>query len=251
VLMYPRLSFSIIAFALFMVTTPRESMTAEPTTTVSATAGAAARPELPGSMRAAAFDKIGEPDVLAIHTLPVPVPAADEVLIAVHTAGVAIWDADIRRKLSYVQNPHFPFILGSDGSGTVAAVGSAVTRFQVGDLVYSYNWNNPKGGFYAEYVAVPAIRVARLPKGMALDHAGALGVSGLGLKDGCHYLQAETVSDFVAQVRRLEADPELAARLATAGRKFVVDHYAWPAVTDRLVGAFAAAANTRAIGTAE
>jgi len=79
----------------------------------------------------------------------------------------------------------------------------------------------------------------------------ALGVSGLGLKDGCHYLQAETVSDFVAQVRRLEADPELAARLATAGRKFVVDHYAWPAVTDRLVGAFAAAANTRAIGTAE
>jgi len=88
--MYSRLSFSIIAFALFMVTTPRESMTAEPTTTVSATAGAAARPELPGSMRAAAFDKIGEPDVLAIHTLPVPVPAADEVLIAVHTASIAI-----------------------------------------------------------------------------------------------------------------------------------------------------------------
>jgi NADPH2:quinone reductase len=197
VLMYPRLSFSIIAFALFMVTTPRESMTAEPTTTVSATAGAAARPELPGSMRAAAFDKIGEPDVLAIHTLPVPVPAADEVLIAVHTAGVAIWDADIRRKLSYVQNPHFPFILGSDGSGTVAAVGSAVTRFQVGDLVYSYNWNNPKGGFYAEYVAVPAIRVARLPKGMALDHAGALGVSGLtalsGIDEALHLKAGETL----------------------------------------------------------
>jgi NADPH:quinone reductase len=198
--MYRRLcllAFSIIAFVLITGTSPRNSMAAESTSTASATAIAGAPPELPSSMRAAAFDKIGAPGVLSIHTVPVPRPAADEVLIAVHTAGVAIWDADIRKKLNYVKDPHLPFVLGSDGSGTVAAVGSAVTRFEVGDLVYSYNWNNPKGGFYAEYVAVPAIRVARIPKSMALHEAGALGVSGLtalsGIDEALHLKAGETL----------------------------------------------------------
>jgi hypothetical protein len=103
--MYRRLSFSIIAFVLITGTSPRDSMASESTTTASATASTSARPELPGSMRAAAFDKIGAPDVLSVHTVPVPLPAADEVLIAVHTAGVAIWDADIRKKLSYIKDP--------------------------------------------------------------------------------------------------------------------------------------------------
>ena len=91
---------------------------------------------IPQTMRAAAFDAAGAPAVLSLHTLAVPEIAADEVLIAVHVAGVAIWDADIRKKLSYAANPRFPFVLGSDGSGTVAAVGSAVTRFKVGDLFF-------------------------------------------------------------------------------------------------------------------
>jgi len=129
-----------------------------------ATHASASRANVPRTMRAVAFDQVGGPEVLTLHTLPVPEVAADEVLIAVHTAGVAVWDAEIRRdKLGYVKL-HFPFVLGSDGSGTIAAVGSAVTRFKVGDAVYSYNWNNPKGGFYAEFVAVPAIRVAHVPK---------------------------------------------------------------------------------------
>ena len=147
-------------------------------------------------MQAAALDQPGAPAVLSLHTLPVPELAADEVLIAVHTASVAIWDADIRSKMSYVK-PHFPYVLGSDGSGTIAAVGSAVTRFKVGDRVYSYNWDNPKGGFYAEYVAVPDIRVGHLPKGMTLDQGGALGVSGLtalsGVDEALHLKAGDTV----------------------------------------------------------
>jgi NADPH:quinone reductase-like Zn-dependent oxidoreductase len=147
-------------------------------------------------MQAAAFDQAGAPSVLSLHTLPVPALAADEVLIAVHTASVAIWDADIRGKMVYVK-PHFPFVLGSDGSGTVTAIGAAVTRFKIGDSVYSYNWDNPKGGFYAEYVAVPDIRVAHLPKGMTLEQAGALGVSGLtalsGVDEALHLKAGDTV----------------------------------------------------------
>jgi NADPH:quinone reductase-like Zn-dependent oxidoreductase len=47
-------------------------------------------------MRAAAIDRFGGPEVLSIHSLPVPVPNAREVLIAVDTAGVGGWDADMR-----------------------------------------------------------------------------------------------------------------------------------------------------------
>src|SRR5689334_6975669 len=116
--------------------------------------------EIPKTMRAAAIDHPGGPEVLTLHTLPVPDVGADEVLIAVHTAGVAIWDADIRQRLAHASKPQFPFVMGSDGAGLVAAVGSKVTRFKVGDAVYAYCWDNPKGGFYAEYAAVPTSCVA-------------------------------------------------------------------------------------------
>jgi NADPH2:quinone reductase len=49
----------------------------------------------------------------------------------------------------------FPLVLGFDRAGTVAAVGSRVRRLKAGDEVYSYNWQNPKGGFYAEYSPYP------------------------------------------------------------------------------------------------
>lgn len=52
----------------------------------------------------------------------------------------------------------FPLELGTDGAGIVAAVRSNVSRFKVGEEVYSYNSDNPKGGCYAQYVAVPAER---------------------------------------------------------------------------------------------
>ena len=47
------------------------------------------------------------------------------------------------------------------------------------DRAYAYSWNNPKGGFYAEYVAVPSEKVALIPKKLDLVHAGAMPISGL------------------------------------------------------------------------
>jgi NADPH:quinone reductase-like Zn-dependent oxidoreductase len=84
--------------------------------------------------------------------------------------------------------------LGVDGAGTVAAIGAGVQRFKVGDRVYSYSWDNPKGGFYAEYVAVAADMVGHVPEGLDLQQAGAIPTTGLtalqgvddalGLKEG-------------------------------------------------------------------
>jgi NADPH:quinone reductase-like Zn-dependent oxidoreductase len=158
---------------------------------------AAVKPtNIPKTMNAVAIDRSGGPEVLTMHTLPVPVLAASEVLIAVHTAEVGGWDADIRGGWSADgKKPRFPLVLGGGGSGTVAAAGSRVHRLQMGEPVYSYTWSNPKGGFYAEYVVVPAEDAAAVPKALDLKHAGAVPIAGItalqGIDDALHVKKGE------------------------------------------------------------
>jgi NADPH:quinone reductase len=146
------------------------------------------------TMEAAAIDRFGPPEVLAIHSLPVPTVGSGEVLIAVHTAGVGIWDAGIRDGGWAEGKVKFPLVLGSDGSGHVVAKGAQVRRFRIDDAVYAYSFQNRKGGFHAEYVAISAEKAAPIPKGLDLEHAGAIPTVGLtalqgiddvlGLKEG-------------------------------------------------------------------
>jgi NADPH:quinone reductase len=153
---------------------------------------------IPATMRAAAIDRFGGPEVLTLHVLPVPDVGPSEVLIAVHTAGVGSWDADMREGWwPDRKRPSFPLVLGTDGSGTIAAVGSRVRRFAPGDTVYSYGFSNAKGGFYAEYVAVAAENVGRLPEILSLKEAGAVTATGLtaiqGVDDVLHVKRGEAV----------------------------------------------------------
>jgi NADPH2:quinone reductase len=152
---------------------------------------------VPRTMFAAAIDRFGGPDMITGHALPVPPLDADEVMIAVDSAGVGPWDADVREGYYAPRKPHFPLVLGYDGSGIVAAVGSRVRRLKVGDEVYSYNWQNPKGGFYAEYVAVPADKVAPIPRRLDLRHSGAIPITGLtalqGIDDALDLKKGETI----------------------------------------------------------
>jgi NADPH:quinone reductase-like Zn-dependent oxidoreductase len=216
---------------------------------------------IPKTMRTAAIDRFGGPSVLKIHLLPTPTPGAGELLIAVHTAGVGSWDADIRGGWwPGPGRPKFPLVLGTDGSGTVVAVGSRVRRFKVGDRVYAYRWMNPKGGFYAQYVAVEAKNVARMPTTLTLREAGAIPVTGLtglqGLEGalkikkgerliihgasggvgtvalqfanwlGARVLATASGKDGVALVRRLGADAAVDGRqgdIAEAAREFAPD----------------------------
>src|SRR5579863_643334 len=161
-----------------------------------AAAGVAAG-ELPPTMRAAAIDAAGGAEVLTLHTLAVPRPAAGELLIALHTAGVASWDVEIRRQPQDLKHARLPLVLGTDGAGTVAALGAGVHGFRVGDEVYSYSWDNPQGAFYAEYVAVPAERVGHVPHGLSLTEAGAIGTTALtalqGVDDALHLKAGETL----------------------------------------------------------
>jgi NADPH:quinone reductase-like Zn-dependent oxidoreductase len=145
-------------------------------------------PAIPKTMQAAAIDRFGGPEVLTIHTLPVPEIGTREMLIAVHTAGVGSWDAEMRGGWWPEGRPKFPLVLGSDGSGTVAKVGSQVRGFKQGDEVYAYSFANPKGGFYAEYVAVAATSVGHKPSRLKLKEAGAIGTIGLTALQGVELL---------------------------------------------------------------
>jgi NADPH:quinone reductase len=129
------------------------------------------------TMRAAALDRFGGVENLQVKQLPVPEPGPDEVLLRVESAGVGVWDP-IEREGEFAKmfgaTPTFPYVLGSDGAGTVAAVGAQVRRFKEGDHAYAMALINPKGGFYAEYAAVKADHVSPIPKKLSVEQAGVM-----------------------------------------------------------------------------
>ena len=134
------------------------------------------------TMRAVALDKFGGPEALKIQNLPIPQIEAQEVLIRVEAAGVGAWDP-FEREGGFVEitgiKPTFPYVLGTDGAGTIAAVGKDVNHFKEGDRVYAAELANPKGGFYAQCVAVKADNVSLIPEHLTIEQAAVLPTDGL------------------------------------------------------------------------
>lgn len=159
----------------------------------------------PGTMRAVALARFGGADEMAVRTVPVPEVGPGEVLVRVAVAGVGEWDP-FEREGGYAEmfgaEASFPYVLGSEGAGTVAAVGADVDRFRVGDAVYASAFLNPKGGFYAEYVVVDAGLVLPLPAGLSVERAAVVSGVGLtalrGLEDTLQLQPGETLLVFGA-----------------------------------------------------
>jgi NADPH2:quinone reductase len=156
-------------------------------------------PSIPDTMKAAAIDRYGGPEVIHTRSLPVPKPDPDEVLIRLDTAGIGVWDPYVREGELPTAQERFPRVIGNDGAGTVVAVGDRVTRFRVGERVYAYSMD---GGFYAEYVAVNEDNVAPIPPGVKPDEAGALGADGVtalrGLEDELQLARDQSLMIFGA-----------------------------------------------------
>ncbi|WP_025852555.1 quinone oxidoreductase family protein [Paenibacillus ehimensis] len=156
-------------------------------------------------MNAAVLNRFGNPDELVLQKIDVPEIGPEDVLIRVEYAGVGEWDA-FERQGGYAAmlgiQPKFPYVLGSEGAGTVAATGEKVVEFNIGDKVYAPGFLNPRGGFYAEYAAVPAGNVSRIPLGMTVQEAAAvsgIGITALrGLEDILHLRQGESILIFGA-----------------------------------------------------
>jgi NADPH2:quinone reductase len=128
-------------------------------------------------MNAVVLDRFGGIDELSSRRIPVPEVGDDDVLIRVEFAGAASWDA-VEREGHYDGvfgiASTFPYVLGWDAAGTVAAVGRNVTRFEVGERVYASTMPVKRGGFYAEYGVVEAGFVARVPDRLSAEQAGAM-----------------------------------------------------------------------------
>lgn len=116
---------------------------------------------------------------LETFALPVPTIADDEVLVEVHAASVnpvdfKIRDGVLRLLVSY----RMPIVLGFDFAGTVAQVGSKVTKFKVGDEVYGLPRRTMIGTF-AEYFAVKAEDISFKPKNLSFVEASSIPLVGL------------------------------------------------------------------------
>src|SRR5579862_9505830 len=139
------------------------------------------------TMRAVAIDEFGGIEKMKPRELPVPELATDEILIRVDSAGVGVWDPFEREggfAKEFGMQPSFPYVLGSDGAGTVEEVGDDVHNLKPGDRVYGVNFMSPKGGFYAEYTAIKAKNVAKIPPALSTRDAGVLAVDGVIALDG-------------------------------------------------------------------
>jgi NADPH:quinone reductase len=152
------------------------------------------------TMRAVVIDSFGGPEQMHERQVPVPSPGRGQVLIRLEFAGVGSWDP-FEREGGYAEmqgtTPSFPYLLGSEGAGTVAAVGDGVTSRVVGERVFSASFLNPAGGFYAEYVCVDAGLVAPIPAGMGTSQAAVMGGVGMtalrGLQDSLDVRNGETL----------------------------------------------------------
>lgn len=145
--------------------------------------------QLPETMRAAVVDRAGPPENIYVTQVPVPRLKRDHVIIALDYASLGGWDS--AQRSGTWGKIKAGTILGVDGSGHVAAVASDVTRLRVGDRVYSYAYENPDGGFHAEYVSVRADLVDHVPAHLDQKVAGAIPCVGLTAQSGLRVLKTK------------------------------------------------------------
>lgn len=133
-------------------------------------------------MKALRSHEVGGPETLTLDEIDPPVPAANEVLVAVKACAINYPDTLITRDL-YQFKPPRPFAPGGEIAGVVEAVGDQVTQWQPGDRVIAMLGN----GGLAEKVAVDAGRMFAIPDGVDFEIAASLlmtyGTTIHGLKD--------------------------------------------------------------------
>lgn len=111
----------------------------------------------------------GGPEALSIAKRPMPEPGADEILIKSEAAGINRPDV-MQRQGEYPPPPGASDIPGLEVAGTVAALGSGVTGWSVGDPVCAL----VAGGGYADYCVAPAPQCLPIPKGLSMIEAAAV-----------------------------------------------------------------------------
>jgi len=110
-------------------------------------------------MKAILVRKFGGPEVLKLEEVSTPKPAAGQVLVRIHAAGVNPYDTYMRAG-TYAQKPPLPYTPGSDAAGVIEAIGDGVRKVKRGDRVYTARTVT---GAYAEYAVALEEQVHSLP----------------------------------------------------------------------------------------
>ena len=146
-------------------------------------------------MKAAFLTGHGGTDKFHYGEVPDPVAGPGEVVVDVHAASVNAADYKVRLG-SYNSTLKFPYILGRDFSGVVAACGAGVTDLAVGDPVFGV-MDAGIEGCYAEKVAIKAAIIARKPDRLGHAEAAAMALTSLtaiwALEDTAHLKPGETI----------------------------------------------------------
>lgn len=124
-------------------------------------------------MRAVRFEATGGPEVLQLVEVETPAPGPGQILVRNQAIGINFIDTYFRTGLYPAK---LPAGLGSEGAGTVEAVGEGVSRFKVGDLAA---YAGGAMGAYADYVLVPAERAVKPPAGIDARLAAAALLKGM------------------------------------------------------------------------
>ncbi|WP_307865671.1 NADP-dependent oxidoreductase [Streptomyces montanisoli] len=129
----------------------------------------------PEHARAVRFDRYGDRDVLYVADVPVPRPAAGEVLVEIRAAGINPGETAIRTGALHERFPAtFPSGEGSDLAGVVLETGEDVTGLAPGDEVLGYSWQRSS---HATHAVVPATQLIPKPAGLSWPVAGSLYVA--------------------------------------------------------------------------
>ena len=123
----------------------------------------------------------GGPEAMELADLPIPQPKPNEAVVKLAAAGVNFIDVYFRE--GRYKAP-LPVVLGQEGAGEVTAVGAEVTDVEIGDRVA---WAGAFGS-YAQYSAVPANRLVKVPEGVSDQQAAAAMLQGM----TAHYLAYST-----------------------------------------------------------
>ncbi len=146
-------------------------------------------------MKAAFFMRHGGPEVLRYGDVPDPEAGPGELLVDVHAASVNAADWKMRGG-GYAPVARFPYVLGRDFSGVVAALGTGVSDFKVGDPVFGV-CDAGQEGAYAERIAIKAAIVARKPDALSHAQCAALALAGLtalvSIEDTLQLARGETI----------------------------------------------------------
>jgi NADPH:quinone reductase-like Zn-dependent oxidoreductase len=130
-------------------------------------------------MKAIRIHNYGGPEALEYEDAPRPEPGEGEVLIRVHAASVNPIDWKVRKGHMKDFWPHeFPVILGWDLSGVVEKLGRGVSRFKIGDEVFSMP-DPTRNGAYAEYIVVRGSELALKPNSLHHIRAAAVPLAAL------------------------------------------------------------------------